>query len=48
MENANKAKTVKTYDFEDIKGVIIPNKIKCPKCGREVMGYPPLVQKKGL
>lgn len=41
-----KTKTIKTYDFEDIKGVAIPNKIKCPKCGKEIMGYPPLIQKR--
>ena len=25
-----------TYDFNDVKGVRIPSKIKCSKCGREV------------
>ena len=51
MESTNKAvkvvtKSVRTFDFEDQKGVVIPNKIRCPKCGREVMGYAPLVQKR--
>lgn len=39
-------KSVRTFDFEDQKGVVIPGKIRCPKCGREVMGYPPYVQKR--
>ena len=37
---------VRTFDFEDQKGVVIPGKITCPCCGREVMGYPPLVQER--
>ena len=41
-----KTKSMRTFDFEDQKGVVIPNKIKCPKCGREVMGFAPLVQKR--
>lgn len=41
-----KVKTPRTFDFEDVKGVHIPNKITCPKCGREVMGHPPLVQER--
>lgn len=32
-----------TYDFNDVKGVRIPSKIKCSKCGREVMGYHRLI-----
>ena len=32
-----------TYDFNDVKGVRIPSKIKCSKCGREVMGYHKLI-----
>ena len=32
-----------TYDFNDVKGVKIPSKIKCSKCGREVMGYHKLI-----
>ena len=48
MENKTTTKTVsvRTFDFEDQKGVVIPGKIRCPKCGREVMGYAPLVQKR--
>jgi DNA-directed RNA polymerase subunit RPC12/RpoP len=46
MENTNntvKIKTAKTYDFKDVQGVHIPNKIKCSKCGREVQGNPELI-----
>lgn len=48
MENTNnavKTRTVKTYDFKDVQGVHIPNKIKCSKCGREVQGktHPALI-----
>ena len=47
MEN-NQAQTQTTkayitYDFNDVKGVKIPSKIKCSKCGREVMGYHKLI-----
>lgn len=46
MENTNntvKTRTAKTYDFKDVQGVRIPNKIKCNKCGREVQGNPELI-----
>lgn len=46
MENTNnttKPRTAKTYDFKDVQGVRIPNKIKCSKCGREVQGNPELI-----
>ena len=46
MENTNntvKTRTAKTYDFKDVQGVRIPNKIKCSKCGREVQGNPELI-----
>ena len=54
MENNNKVqaqvqpstaskKEYIVYDFNDVKGVKIPSKIKCSKCGREVMGYHRLI-----
>ena len=36
-------RVAKTYDFKDVQGVRIPNKIKCSKCGREVQGNPELI-----
>lgn len=46
MNNTNTNETARayiTYDFNDVKGVKIPAKIKCSKCGREVMGYHKLI-----
>ena len=38
-------KAKKLYHFED-GDFEIPSKIKCPKCGKMVMGYPPLVRER--
>lgn len=50
MENTIKAeqtktsnRVAKTYDFKDVQGIRIPNRIKCNKCGREVQGNPELI-----
>lgn len=46
MENTTKTiKAKKLYHFED-GDFEIPNKIKCPKCGKMVMGYPELVRER--
>ena len=50
MENTNNGsvtavKAKKLYHFED-GDFEIPNKIKCPKCGKMVMGYPELVRER--
>lgn len=50
MKNTNNesvtiVKAKKLYHFED-GDFEIPSKIKCPKCGKMVMGYPPLVKER--